>query len=147
MKTRTKYTEFGADFDQEFELVGNPTATDLDLAKAQLEQALAPASNAEVIKSLVILKSLTIRRKEADDDQEIQLRAYASQLSEWPADVVAHVLKTQAGISKWWPSWAELQDRLEFHAGRRKRLLKALNVQSFKSLGQLPPGPSNRHPL
>jgi len=45
---------------------------------------------------------------------------------EYPADVVRHVLKTQADQSPWWPTWYELRNRLEQYTYRRRMMLKAL---------------------
>ena len=51
-----------------------------------------------------------------------QLQLYARKLSAYPADIVRKVLSTQDTISKWWPAWADLQDRLEVYMKERRVL-------------------------
>jgi hypothetical protein len=51
---------------------------------------------------------------------------YGKKLAEYPADIVRKVLTTQPNILMWWPSWAELKERLDIFAARRQRLLDAV---------------------
>lgn len=116
----------GYETEERFEVTAGADEADLNEAFCILEQACKPMDRREIIKSLAVLKALTAKRNEADDDQELQLGAYARQLEDYPADVVRHVLETQPRMSKWWPAWAELHERLELFSARRKRMLDAV---------------------
>ena len=95
-------------------------------ALALVEHACQPLNTGRMYIALENLYQLTAHRNPAGDDLEAQRRAYARELQEWPADVVAFVLATQASYSQWWPSWHELVKRLESRAGRRMALRRAL---------------------
>lgn len=90
------------------------------------EKSLMPASASECIGLLGELKLLTVPRTEATENLEAQLMLYAKKLQDYPADVVRRVLTTQPNISKWWPAWSELKERLDLLSFRRRRLLEAL---------------------
>ena len=75
------------------------------------------------------LKLLTKARPEQARDQEAQLLLYGKKLAEYPADIVRRVLSTQPNILMWWPSWAELKERLDLFAARRQRLLDAIKTK------------------
>ena len=72
------------------------------------------------------MRFLTKARAEHQDDLKFMLAIYADKLSEYPADVVMHVLKTQPSQSMWWPAWDELRDRLELYAKKRMKRYAAL---------------------
>lgn len=95
-------------------------------ALALAESSLKPMSASECIDLLVEMKLLTKARPEQARDQEAQLLLYGKKLAEYPADIVRKVLTTQPNILMWWPSWAELKERLDLFAARRQRLLDAL---------------------
>lgn len=83
-------------------------------------------SGADVLQRLAALKALTVPRNATADDVAFQAKLYARLLSDYPADVVRYVLETQPGVSKWWPAWAELKERLDLYAGHRTLLRDAL---------------------
>lgn len=91
-----------------------------------VETACQPLPDAQIHSALESLYQLTAHRNPGEGDLELQRRAYAHQLREWPADVVLYVLSTQARHSQWWPSWYDLERRLESRAGRRMALRRAL---------------------
>lgn len=95
-----------------------------------VKMAMQPMSLAECAGLLGELKLLTTRRNESEDDVVAQVGLYARKLEAFPADVAREVLKTQASISQWWPSWHELQVRLERGSRRREMLMTALRSQS-----------------
>jgi hypothetical protein len=97
-------------------------------ALALAESSLKPMSAGEIIDLLIELKLLTKARAEQAKDQEAQLLLYGKKLAEYPADIVRRVLTTQPNILMWWPSWAELKERLDLFAVRRQRLLDALKT-------------------
>lgn len=92
---------------------------------SHLEAFLSPMTDNEAIAMLTSLKLLTVNRGEQGTDLGAQIKIYAQLLREYPADIVRHVLKSQARMSKWWPAWSELVERLEPLTKKRKALLKA----------------------
>lgn len=102
---------------------------DLASARAALEmheRACAPMPRDLVLKELAVVKVCTKARPEHQDDLKFMMQVYAEKLAEWPADVVRHVLTTQPSISKWWPAWEELEDRLSLYGRKRRARRDAL---------------------
>ena len=90
---------------------------------------MTPMERNEIVKALgrlKVLTVLTVARGAGETDLTLQLAAYAAKLADWPADVVREVLATQPRISKWWPAWAELEERLRELAAPRRALQAAL---------------------
>ena len=72
------------------------------------------------------LKMMTASRESSQGDLEKQFEFYMHELEKWPGDAVAYVLETQPSESKWWPSWQELEERLEVYGGNRMKLKREL---------------------
>jgi hypothetical protein len=83
-------------------------------------------SPAECVGLLGEIKLMTAARPEQAQDLEVQLMLYARKLAEYPADVVRKVLTTQAEHCRWWPTWAELKERLDPLNPRRGAIQDAL---------------------
>lgn len=83
-------------------------------------------SPAECVGLLGEIKLMTAARPEQAQDLEAQLMLYARKLAEYPADVVRKVLTTQAEHCRWWPTWAELKERLDPLNPRRGAIQDAL---------------------
>ncbi len=99
-----------------------------DLVEARLlfEAVMVPAAPKDILKMLHRLKLLTVARNTDHADLTLQLAAYASELGDWPADVVRQVLADQPSRSKWWPAWAELEEALAQAMQPRAALRDAL---------------------
>ena len=87
-----------------------------------MAKCLKPMKPSECLGLLGELKLLTVARPDQGFDMAAQLQLYARKLSAYPADIVRKVLTTQDTISKWWPAWADLQDRLEVYMKERRVL-------------------------
>ena len=83
-----------------------------------------PLTAAEILDQLKVLRALTTRRAEDVEEMEILLVAYGQRLSEYPADIVRHVLTEQPRKSKWFPAWFELAEELDDWNNERQRLMK-----------------------
>jgi hypothetical protein len=107
------------------------------LAKAlnAYERANLPAPEAHVYPELAALKAKTKAAQTGDEDLEFQMRIYARELQAYPGDVVMHVLRTQAGHGTFWPSWAELKERLDLYASKRRRRLAQLRELDRRTNG------------
>jgi len=109
---------------QGYELSGEADAAALIASDRLVSKALAPLPQPERAKLLMKLRHMTVSAVASQEDADLQMAAYADELGQYPADVVRHVLRTQPGLSKFWPAWAELHARLEPLA-RPRRLLCA----------------------
>lgn len=127
-----------------YDLVAGQPLTDEDrrqllVSIAAHERALQAAPNAVVVAELAALDVLTTRRNLEHDDLKLRQQVYARKLADYPGDVVLHVLQTQASLSKWWPAWEELEDRLASLTHRRKSRLEALRrLASGEPIGSRP---------
>jgi hypothetical protein len=113
-----------------YELKGYVSEPERMHALDMVAHSLSPMSMSEAQKLLGKLRILTKVRAESVDDIRATFAIYAQELAEFPADVVRKVLTTQHKISKWWPAWAELEDRLRFYARTRHNLHNALKQRS-----------------
>lgn len=111
-----------------------PDALDLAAAIALVEEACAPPADDRVLKMLGAVRAMTVARAGDTDNLKLVLRLYADEIKAYPADVVEYVLATQAGISKWWPTWHELKERLDLYAGARHLLRRALGRLAARSV-------------
>ncbi len=98
-------------------------------AKNIAAQSLTPMDSSECQKLLAVLKILTTTKAEQADDIKLTIEVYRAQLEKYPADVVRYVLTTQANLSKWWPTWAELAARLDLLSSRRWKMMAVIDTQ------------------
>ena len=56
------------------------------------------------------------------------IAAYTEKLAPYPGEAVINVLRkwTYTNNGKWWPSWSELYEMLEYRVGERRLMLEAL---------------------
>lgn len=101
-------------------------AEDRDTAIAILETANTPAPVKLVAREIARLRVMTKSRAGSETDDEIMAAAYLEELARYPADVVTDALRYWTRNEKWWPSWSELRDLLDFRVRRRARMLSAL---------------------
>ena len=80
-----------------------------------------------IIKLLTKLRLKVTTPNLSREDLELQIACYVEELQKWPADIVKHVLETQAQQSKFWPAWQELHERLEWRARDRLRKRRYLS--------------------
>lgn len=110
-------------------------------AISMAEQSLKPMTPSECIGLLGEMKLLTVPRTEATESLEAQLMLYSRKLQDYPADVVRRVLTTQPNISKWWPAWSELKERLDLFTFRRRKLIEALKSGKSSRTSSVEPKP------
>ena len=102
--------------------------------------SLAPASTDQIEEWLAVLSVKTAPRVESASRADLTLSVYTSQLRQYPADVVRHVLAGWSG--KWWPTWGEMSERLDELTDQRlmirDRLLDVLNEREPKQVAHDP---------
>lgn len=109
-----------------YALCAEPPPPDMAAALAVVEESLRPAPRMRVLAELTRLRSLTVSRGGSDADLKLALTAYAEECSAYPLDAVVAACRQWANAERWWPSWAELRDRLERIVAPRRRLHEAL---------------------
>lgn len=87
------------------------SSADVQGALRAVLASLAPASPDQIEEWLAVLSVKTAPRVESASRADLTLSVYTSQLRQYPADVVRHVLAGWSG--KWWPTWGELSERLD----------------------------------
>jgi len=93
----------------------------------------------ECRKLLAKLKAVTRTRSEDAMSLEVTMETYVENLVNYPEDITRHVLTTHADGSPWWPTWAELRDRLEIYAKPRRALRAALEAKPLPPATPTPP--------
>ena len=93
------------------------TLEELNRAKEEIESSLIPASDKELAKGLTILSVLTKSRNEGVGDLEVKIETYLEKLKEYPRDVALEVLERATKNYKFFPSWSELREDLEWRSG------------------------------
>lgn len=84
---------------------------DLGAALRVIEEALRPASVERIEEWLAELSIKTAKRKSSEIGAEMMVTVYTGHLRQYPADAVRFVLSGYSG--KWWPTWADLAERLD----------------------------------
>ncbi len=87
-----------------------------------MSASLAPAEPKEILAALATLSTLVARREQDPADLAVQLRAYTDRLLTYPGDVALSALNDWPSMSQWWPTWFELQERMDAMARWRRSL-------------------------
>ena len=120
--------------DSDYNLVGyQVTGTDEDLKKAVqlIDQHSQPLQVQELSGLLAQLYSLTKQRKESQLTLDIAFEAFGSRLEKYPADIVREVLSKWPDQSKWWPSWYELKEEIDWR-DKRGKLKQSIEAKLLK---------------
>lgn len=98
-----------------------------DEARELLEASLLPASP-QVIERALTEMTLLLTKAKGEDPQTERMRAalYMERLSQYPADAVISVCRAWSDSNKFWPSWSELHERLEYRVAERRKMLDAV---------------------
>ena len=86
---------------------------------------MAPAEDNDLAKGVLKLRALTNHRREGEDI-DIILESYVGKLKAYPKDAALETLTRLADNSKWFPSWAEIKDDVEWRCKHRTGLLRAV---------------------
>jgi len=109
-----------------YRITGQQTMSELMKVHDEISDMCPKMSEADIAKELIKLKTLTIPRKESQGEYDMTLEAYTEQLKDYPADAVIDVLRSAPGRNKFFPSWFELKEMLDFKSSHRLAALKAI---------------------
>ena len=68
----------------------------------------------------------TARRQGEQLDLNKAIKCYMEELETYPADIVHHALTEWPKISKWWPTWFDLAEIMDWRTNTRRLKLAAL---------------------
>jgi hypothetical protein len=91
---------------------------------ADFANFMTPAPEAEIEGWLAELSTLVLKRRDDVEEGLLRLRAYTTRLQNYPADVARSAVLDKPG--KFWPSWAELEEKCERLVAPRRAMLAAL---------------------
>ena len=120
--------------DANYNLVGYQVAgNDEDLKKAVqlIEKYSQPLEARELSALLTELHLLTKQRKENQVSLDLAFELYGRRLEKYPADIVREVLERWPDHSKWFPSWHELKEEIEWR-DKRGKLKEAIEAKLLK---------------
>ena len=114
------------DYDFKGYLITNDiAANDLNAAYEALKASLIPAEDELIARALLECRALMAHKNDGGDI-DIILEAFVNRLKEYPKDAVLESLRKYPNDNKWFPTWSELQDDVEFRCKRRIELKKAI---------------------
>lgn len=117
-------------FDTEFlgyRLDGAVPAGDLALARQMIGQHLCSSEEGLIKRELARLRVSTKARAETDDDLAMGFQVLAEECAEYPPDVVVWALRGWARMETFYPSLAEIRDRLQRGVARRRSMMNAVD--------------------
>lgn len=126
MTRETTTAEYGFDFEVAGYDFSKASHADLEEALPILEAVNQPCPPDIAAKAVGALKVRTVARKEQQDDLSLTVAVFTEDLMDYPPDVVIDACRRWASKEKWFPSWAELKDLLDYKAGKRRKILEAL---------------------
>ena len=101
-----------------------PATGDFDMFVSQIVLICQPMPVKEIARAIARLKMMTAERRRDDIDIQHQTELYIAELQNWPADVVKQA--THPRYYKFFPTWKELLENLEFWGDKRQVLIKAI---------------------
>ena len=113
-----------SDFDFKGYIITNDVS-DQKLAEAHrvLKGTMDPANDSTIARALAQLMALTAGKAK---DIDLTLESYVQKLRQYPKDAVIESLNKLSDEYKWFPSWSEIKDDVEFRCRHRIELLRAI---------------------
>ena len=93
---------------------------DLTAAIAAIDAASQPMPAKALGMLIAEVFSLTKRKKDDQITLDLAVEAYGSRLEQYPTDIVHEVLSKWPDQSRWWPSWHELKQEIDWRNNRAK---------------------------
>ena len=123
---------FGLDANREFlDTCSVDGVADFAAVADELRKLLSPAPEVAIEEWVAELSVITARRPADEFEERLRLRAYASRLRRYPADVAKHVLLEHPW--RFWPSWAEVKEQCDDLVKPRRLMIGALEREAGAS--------------
>lgn len=108
-----------------YEIIHPISEAEQAAALAFVQETLEPATEDFVLGELGRLRALTVSR-DIGQDLTLVFAAFTDELLKYPPDAIREVLREWPRTERFWPSMAELNERISLIVGPRKALLVAL---------------------
>lgn len=105
-----------------------PDDVDVSEAVSLVEAALAPCPHNVIAHELTRVRLMTKAKAETVKDQALLVAAFGDELRKYPRDAVEEVFQSWIENQKFFPSWAELKERLDGKLWRRYKLRELLSA-------------------
>lgn len=103
------------------------------------ESSLMPIDNVVLVAMISSMYVETARPKGEQIDLELAITVYFDRLSKYPADIVHDALASWPEQSKWWPTWKDLFDLMDWRYRQRVIIRNALLNPQQKAIEQKAP--------
>lgn len=122
---------------QDFEIVdftiGKEDIGNIISAFNKVQQSMVPLPTTEIEQRLTMLATLIILPNNFDPDMmDIKRKALTSELEKYPADIVIYSFDRVIKQTKFWPSFAEFYQHIEWQYRIRKLLYDKLEYRIDK---------------
>jgi len=88
-----------------------------------IQSTMTSADDSVIARALAKLMALTAGKSQ---DLDLKLESYVEKLKGYPKDAVIESLNKLSDEYKWFPSWSEIKDDVEFRCRHRTGLLRAI---------------------
>lgn len=128
LKVEENYTH---DFDLKGYLITNTISNDkLQQLSEAIKATMAPAEDNDIAQALLKMRAL-MSHKNDGGDLDIILEAFVEKLKDYPKDAVLESLTRIPDQTKWFPSWIEIKDDVEFRCQHRMLMLQAIERKQY----------------
>jgi hypothetical protein len=102
--------------------------SDIESAKEILDALNTPCPENIAEEAVGRMRARTIRRAEDQMDMMLTIAVFSEDVANYPADVVIDGCRSWASQNKYFPSWSELKDMLDWRVRKRRLMREALNA-------------------
>lgn len=99
---------------------------DVAAARDLLQAVNAPCPKEIAVTAITTLRARTKARSDQQQDQDTMLAIYASDVMEYPADIVVEACRSIGRSQVFFPSVSEIIDACEWRVRERRLLLRAI---------------------
>jgi len=129
LKVEENYTH---DFDLKgYQIINTISNDKLEELGQEIKATMAPAEDNDIAQALLKMRAL-MSHKNDGGDLDIILEAFVEKLKEYPKDAVLESLTRIPDQTKWFPSWIEIKDDVEFRCQHRMLMLQAIERKQYE---------------
>ena len=129
LKVEENYTH---DFDlRGYQIINTISNDKLEELGQAIKATMAPAEDNDIAQALLKMRAL-MSHKNDGGDLDIILEAFVEKLKEYPKDAVMESLTKIPDQYKWFPSWIEIKEDVEFRCQHRRLMLKAIERTQYE---------------
>lgn len=124
--------EYTSDFDLKgYQIINTISNDKLEELSEAIKATMAPAEDNDIAQALLKMRAL-MSHKNDGGDLDIILEAFVEKLKDYPKDAVLESLTRIPNQYKWFPSWVEIKEDVEFRCQHRRLILKAIERTQYE---------------